>query len=107
MRCGGGGQQSREPELGVDQLRSTFCVFFINDDGDFNFRGGYKLNIDPVSAKAFKHSRRDTRMRSHSDSYDAQLRHATCSVQAVAAKLAHHRHQDLTGVFQLILVDRE
>src|SRR6266478_915343 len=107
LRCGAGWQESPQAKLGVDQLRSVFCLFFVDDDRDLNLRGGYQLNVDPISPQAFEHPRRDTRMRPHSNSDDAQLGYATGSVQAYCAHLAYYRHQDLTGVFQFILVNGE
>src|SRR5436190_15815332 len=62
LRCGGGRQQSPQAELGVDQLRSAFCVFFVDDDCYLNLRGGYQLNVDPISPQAFEQPCRDTRM---------------------------------------------
>ena len=91
----------------MDQLRSVFCLFFVDDDCYLDLRGGYQLNVDPISPQAFEHPRRDTRMRSHSDSDDAELGYATRSVQARCAKLTYDRHQNLAGIFQFILVNRE
>src|SRR5215470_16338371 len=107
MRSRSGGQQSSQPELGMDQLRCTLCLFFVDDNRDFNLRGGYQLNIDAISAQALEQSRRDTRMRSHSNSYNTELGYATRSVQPLRAKPANRWHQDLPGVLQFVLMNRE
>src|ERR1700746_185603 len=107
MRSRSGGPASSQPQLGVDQSRRTLCLFFVDDDRDFNLRGGYELNIDAISPQALEQSRRDTRMRAHSNSHDAELGYAACGVQARSAKLAYNRHQNLPGVFEFILVNRE
>src|SRR5439155_20517336 len=58
LRRRGGGQQSRQTELGVYQLRGPIRLFFIDDDRNLDLRCGDQLNVDTASPQAFEHPRR-------------------------------------------------
>src|SRR5947207_13256661 len=62
LRRGGGGQQSRQTELGVNQLRSPIRLFFVDDNRNLDLRRGDQLNVDTAPSQAFEHSRRYPRM---------------------------------------------
>lgn len=91
----------------VQGADGEFCVFAVDQDGDFDFRCGDDFDIDVLVREGFEHGLRDTRMGAHADADNGDFRDIRVGFDAGKTDLFLGAFQGCQRFVEVTLADRE